>query len=152
LSATAINANTVDVLFNEALDPISAALVTNYAINNGINITSATLDALNPALVHLSVSTLTNLTNYQLDITDIADLNNNILLNQSLNFSYQVFITPAYQELIFNEIMIDPNPVVNLPDAEYVCRCVYLYICLCMYECLYIYPRYMHTYTNIKYK
>ena len=120
LSATAINANTVDVLFNEALDPISAALVTNYAINNGINITSATLDALNPALVHLSVSTLTNLTNYQLDITDIADLNNNILLNQSLNFSYQVFITPAYQELIFNEIMIDPNPVVNLPDAEYV--------------------------------
>ena len=120
LSATAINANSVDVLFDEALDPISANLTSNYSINNGINITSATLDALNPALVHLSVSTLTNLTNYQLDITDIADLNNNILLNQSLNFSYQVLITPAFQELIFNEIMIDPNPVVNLPDAEYV--------------------------------
>jgi hypothetical protein len=120
LSATAINANSVDVLFNEALDPLSANLTSNYSINNGINITSATLDALNPALVHLTVSTLTNLTNYQLDITDIADLNNNILLNQSLNFSYQVFITPAFQELIFNEIMIDPNPVVNLPDAEYV--------------------------------
>ncbi len=120
LSATAINANTVDVLFNEALDPISAALGTNYAINNGVNITSAVLDAINPALVHLTVSNLTNLTSYQLDITDIADLNNNILLNQTLNFSYQVFITPAFQEIIFNEIMIDPNPVVNLPDAEYV--------------------------------
>jgi hypothetical protein len=120
LSATAINANTVDVLFNEALDPVSAALVTNYALNNGINISSAVLDAINPALVHLTVSNLTNLTSYQLDITDIADLNNNILLNQTLNFSYQVFITPAVQEIIFNEIMIDPNPVVNLPDAEYV--------------------------------
>jgi hypothetical protein len=120
LSATAINANTVDVLFNEALDPISANLTSNYSINNGINITSATLDALNPSLVHLTVSNLTNLSTYQLDISDIADLNNNILLNQTLNFNYQVLITPAFQELIFNEIMIDPNPVVNLPDAEYV--------------------------------
>jgi hypothetical protein len=120
LSATAVNANSVDVLFNEALNPVSANLISNYAINNGINIISATLDALNPALLHLNVSNLTNLTTYQLDISDIADVNNNLLLNQTLNFTYQVLITPAFQELIFNELMIDPNPVVNLADAEYV--------------------------------
>lgn len=120
LSATAIDANTVDVLFDEPVDLNSAQLATNYNINNGINIISATRDAVNTALVHLSVSTLTNLSSYQLTASNVSDLANNSMGSQNLNFSYIQVVIPTFQDIIFNEIMIDPNPVVNLPDAEFV--------------------------------
>jgi hypothetical protein len=122
ISATPINANQVDVLFNEALDAVSANLAGNYNINNGINIQSAQLDGTNPALVHLNLLTaLTNNTNYQLTVNNVSDLALNPIANNSLsNFTYAVPGTALWNDVIINEIMADPSPQVGLPNVEFV--------------------------------
>ena len=120
ISATAINATQVDVLFDEALDAVSANTAGNYTINNGITVSNAQLDGVNPALVHLTVSPLANQTTYQLNVTAVEDLVGNAITNANTNFTYTLIIPAGFQDLIFNEVMIDPNPVVNLPDAEYI--------------------------------
>lgn len=120
VSATAISATEIDLLFDEALDPTTANNSANYSIDNGITVTNAQLDGTNSALVHLTGTNLTNQTTYQATANNIEDLAGNAMGSQNASFSYVVIIPAAFQDVIFNEIMIDPNPVVNLPDAEYI--------------------------------
>lgn len=120
LSATAINATQVDVLFDEPLNAATANISTNYSISGGITVSNAQIDGSNPALVHLTVSTLTNLSTYQLTVTDVEDLVGNAITTANTNFTYILTLPAGFQDVIFNEIMIDPNPVVNLPDAEFI--------------------------------
>jgi hypothetical protein len=120
LSATAISATQVDALFDEPVDPVTASNPANYTINNGITVNAATIDALNPALVHLDVSPLTNLTTYQLDVIDIEDNNGNAIVVDNATFSFLQVVAAGFQDLIFNELMIDPDPPVNLPNTEYI--------------------------------
>ena len=120
ISATAITSTQVDVLFDEAVNPASANVAGNYSINNAVSVLNATVDNINPALVHLDVATLVNLTNYQINVVDVEDLLGNAIINANANFSYLLIGSANFQDLIFNEIMIDPNPVINLPDAEFI--------------------------------
>ena len=120
LSASAINNTTVDVLFDEPLDPTTANLSTNYSINNGINVISAVLDGSNPALVHLTVSPLVSQTTYQLTVVNVEDIGANAIASVNTSFYYVLIVPATPQDVIFNELMVDPNPVVALPDAEYV--------------------------------
>lgn len=122
ISSTSINANQVDVLFNEALDPASANLATNYNINNGINIQSAQLDGSNPALVHLNLlNALTNNTTYQITINNVSDVALNVIsANSQSNFTYSVPGTAVWNDVVINEIFADPSPQVGLPNVEFV--------------------------------
>lgn len=121
LSATAINADLIDVLFDEALDQTSAELLVNYTTQPSITLTSATLDGTNPALVHLVPSaSLTNGSNYTLFTDAILDLSANISGNQSTDFSYLVAEAPLAGDIIINEFMCDPSPQVGLPEVEFV--------------------------------
>ena len=45
VSATADGASRVYVIFSEALDPATATIIGNYAINHGVSVTGATLDS-----------------------------------------------------------------------------------------------------------
>lgn len=121
-SASAISATQVDVLFNEPLDQTSAELATNYIINPPTEAPiSALLDGFNPALVHLTLSTpLNNGSDYTLFTENIADISSNISGTQSVQFSYFVAETPEVGDVIINEFMADPSPVVGLPDLEYI--------------------------------
>ncbi len=120
VSATAISATQVDVLFNEPLDAASAQSISNYDINQGITVSAAVLDGANAALVHLTTSTLANLTTYSLDVSDIADLEGNVLASAQTNFSWFVPVAAGPLDILINEIMADPTPLVGLPDAEYI--------------------------------
>lgn len=115
-----ISVNTIDVLFSEEVTPATAEDINNYAISlNGIS--SASLDGTNPALVHLQLTdNLVNGNTYTLTSSGIADTNGNISVSQSLNFSYLVAEIPAPGDVIINEFMADPSPVVGLPEAEFV--------------------------------
>lgn len=121
ISATAISSTQIDVLFNEALDQISAENIGNYDIQPFLSATSATLDGVNPALVHLTPSfALGNGNTYNLFTDNIADVSLNISGTQSTQFTYIVAENPLPGDVIINEFVCDETPSVGLPLVEYV--------------------------------
>ncbi|PIU61132.1 MAG: hypothetical protein COS84_11545, partial [Armatimonadetes bacterium CG07_land_8_20_14_0_80_40_9] len=71
-SATATDANQVEVLFNENLDLFSANDKNNYAIDNGITVLSAQLQG-DFKTVLLTTTTLTEGISYTLTVTGVKD-------------------------------------------------------------------------------
>lgn len=120
VSASAASSTQVDVRFSEALNASSANTAGNYIINNGINVTSAAIDALDPTLVHLTVGGLTNGTTYQLNVRGVQDLANNAITNDSTSFTYIQLQAAAFQDIVINEVFADPSPQVGLPNFEYI--------------------------------
>ncbi len=121
VSATAVNPNQIDVLFDEALDQLSAETIGNYSFSPSLTISSATLDGTNFALVHLVPTTpLTNGQNYVLTTNLVADVVGNISGPQSTNFAYLVPEIPAPGDVVINEIMFDETPSIGQPLVEYV--------------------------------
>ena len=120
MSATAASSTQVDVRFSEPLNASSANTAGNYVINNGINVVSATLNALDPTLVHLTVNGLTSGTTYQLNVQGVQDLAGNAITNDSTSFTYILLQTAAFQDIVISEIFADPSPQVGLPNAEYI--------------------------------
>lgn len=122
LSATALNATTVDILFSEAVSIATCENIANYNINNGIIISTATRDLINPALVHLVLSTsLVNNTTYTLTVNTVEDLSANVIAaNSTVSFSYIVPSAAQFRDIVINEIYTDQTPLVGLPNAEFV--------------------------------
>lgn len=120
-SATAISSTQLDVIFNESLDPTSAQNVINYSISPPVSISSAVLDPLNTALVHLTTaSSFTNGTSYTLTTNNISDIASNISGNQITNFQFLVADSVMPGDVIINEFFPDPTPVIGLPEVEFV--------------------------------
>jgi hypothetical protein len=122
-SVSIISATQLDVVFDEAVEINSAQNVLNYSVNNSIgNPISAVRDAADFSLVHLTFSNAfqNGVTNI-ITVSGISDLNNNIMTaSSSLPFTYLVPVLPQKYDVVINEIMADPNPVVQLPDFEYL--------------------------------
>ncbi|WMX15253.1 lamin tail domain-containing protein [Aureispira sp. CCB-E] len=119
-STTVISATEVDVLFDEVVDLTSANLTTNYTINNGVTVNTATRDASNLMLVHLTTSALTSALQNTITINGVEDLNSNAIVNGTDNFTYYNVQAATFQDIIINEIHADPSPTVGLPNAEFV--------------------------------
>ena len=118
-SVVAISNNSADVLFTEAVELLSSQQAANYAVNNGIGFpNSATRDAINLALVHLVfTSTFPNRTALQLTVNGVRDFSGNTLNNGSANFA---FFTAAQYDVVIDELMADPTPLVGLPNVEWI--------------------------------
>lgn len=120
-SATAITSTQVDVLFNEPLDLATSAVTTNYGLSPAVSISSAVQDGLNASLVHLTLAApLSNGTLYTLTTDGISDLALNASGTQSVQFTYLVAETVLPGDVIINEFVCDPSPVVDLPEYEFV--------------------------------
>ena len=119
ISATALSATQVDVLFNESVDLITSQLTANYSLSNGVGFpTIAVRDATNTALVHLTFATnIPPRTNVTLTVNGVTDLSANAIVNGTTVFSY--FVPFAY-DIVIDEIMADPTPVVSLPTNEWL--------------------------------
>jgi hypothetical protein len=119
ISYTVINANTLDLLFNEPLEEISAETIANYSVSNGVGFpATAVLDAANNQLVHLNFSTaLPARTNLTITINGVKDLSDNATNNLVVPFVYSV---PLAFDVLIDEIMADPTPLNGLPDAEWI--------------------------------
>ncbi|MBL0146927.1 MAG: lamin tail domain-containing protein [Chitinophagaceae bacterium] len=115
VSATAINANTLDLLFNEAVDLTTSQTTANYMVNNSIGQpTAAVKDASNMALVHLTfANNFPVRTNLQLIVNDVTDLSANALINGTKTFMYFVL---QQNDIVINEILFNPPPT----GTEYV--------------------------------
>lgn len=120
-SVQVLSATSIDVTFSENVDQTTAETVTNYSIDNGIgNPATATLDGTNKALVHLTVSSLTDLTNYTLTVQNVQDLASNAIVTANQGFQYLAPYTPSTRDIVINEIFADPSPQVGLPAVEFV--------------------------------
>jgi hypothetical protein len=120
LSATVISPTEVDLLFNENLKSSTTNVPSNYSISGGIGTpASASLDLINPKLVHLTLSTaLTANINYTVTCSNIQDLAGNII--GASNTATFMYVVPELYDVIITEIMADPDPPVGLPNAEYL--------------------------------
>ena len=121
-SLSVISNSEVDLLFNEAINQTSAENTSNYVADNALGTPStAIVDGGNPRLVHLTFgSTFTNGTTYQLTISNVQDLSGNTMLSDTRPFIYVVPSPAGFRDIVINEFMPDPSPVVGLADAEYV--------------------------------
>ncbi len=119
VSVSASNNRTVEVLFNESLTTNTAINAANYSVNNNVgNPLSAAVDAGNPLLIRLTFATdFPNGTNNTLTVNGVADLTGNVLNNGTASFA---FYTPQRYDIVFNELMADPSPVVGLPEVEWI--------------------------------
>jgi len=119
-SVKAIANNLLDVYFNKEVETITATQLTNYSVNLSIgNPSSATIDAVNKKLVHL---TFTNFfqqsTNYILSYQNIKDLFNFTIISSTKNFN---FYQQQWNDVTINEIMVDISPVpLVVPAQKYI--------------------------------
>ncbi len=118
---TATGANTIDVQFNEPITASSAQQNSNYSVSSIGNPTSAVLDGADPSLVHLTLpSNLSDGQNYTLTVSNISDINGNILASANQNFVFYNVQIAVAEDVVINEILADPTPSVGLPEVEFV--------------------------------
>lgn len=122
LNAEATGSTNLRLTFSEPLDNSTAQTASNYFVNNGVGTaqtatisngenTEVTLTFAN-AFPLAQVSTVT--------VSNVQDTAGNAIVNEQEDFTYFEFGTPAYRDVVINEIMADPLPVVALPELEFV--------------------------------
>ena len=118
-SVIALSNTTVDVLFNEPVDLGSSQTASNFVVNNGVGSSAtAVRDAGNTSLVHLTfASNIPVRTNLTITVNGVKDVSNNTLNNGTSIFSYFV---PIQYDVVIDELMADPTPVVALPTNEWL--------------------------------
>jgi hypothetical protein len=119
VSATAVSTTQVDVLFNEPVDLTTSQIAANYSVSNAVGLaTTAVRDAVNTALVHLTfANNIPPRTNVTLTVNAVTDLSGNAINNGTKIFS---FFVPLPYDIVIDELMPDPTPVVSLPTNEWL--------------------------------
>ncbi len=118
LSAIAIDSLHLQICFNEGIDPSTLTNLSNYSISPLIGIpVSMSYDTATLQCATLTLGTsLANNTSYTINFAALTDCAGNATSPNSGNFSYHQL---QEFDIVINEIMPDPNPVVQLPDEEY---------------------------------
>lgn len=121
-SVVVINANSIDVYFNEPVDLTTSQTLINYTVDLGIgNAGGATRDALDSSIVHLAfASSFTNGQTYNLTCNNVQDTAGNAITTLVEPFTYLLIIPPVFGDVVINEIFADPSPQVGLPSEEFV--------------------------------
>ncbi len=94
---------------------------SNFQLTNGIQISSAIIDSNDPTKIILGLSEdLQDGQSYELTSSNISDANGNVLDAAIFTINFvEIQLAIAY-DILINEIMADPSPVVALPEAEYI--------------------------------
>lgn len=117
-SVSVISATEINLIFSQVFDSTTAKVLSNYTLDNSFgNPISYIIDQSLKSIKLTFAQSFTSGTTYTLNVQNVTDINSNSILSTNLNFLY--FIPQAY-DVVINEIMADPSPVVLLPDAEYM--------------------------------
>lgn len=122
MEAVASSNTEINLVFNEPLDDLSATNPSNYHINNGIGQPLGVFqNNVDQTMVQLVLpSPLTNLEPYILTSENILDQYGNTAPTQTTTFSFFENPEPIAYDILINEIMADPTPVVALPPVEFI--------------------------------
>ena len=96
----------IKIMFNEEVDETTVEDLSNYSIDNGIVIESATQHAFNQSQVNLTISSLVSGVAYTLTVNNIQDLAGNVMEEQTENFTW-VGIDELFEDGTLN---FYPNP------------------------------------------
>lgn len=119
LSVALISDNSLSITFSEAVETLSSTSLTNYSVSpGGLTPTVATPDLNDPAKIQLAFNQnfVPDLA-YTLTVSNVKDPAGNTMVSDQFSFAWHRVNT---YDVVINEIMADPTPVVGLPDAEYV--------------------------------
>lgn len=119
-SLLVLNASQVQVVFDERMDSLS---LINSLINigNGISVVTRQVIGLSSDTLVLNVSpSFTLNTKYSIQIKYVSDCWGNLDTTISDSFQYVISVSPTQFQLIFTEIMADPDPPIGLPAHEFV--------------------------------
>jgi len=107
--AVAADAHTLDVVFNEAVSPATAAQPARYRLATGAVPISAQVSALSPAVVRLIFGQDFAASN-TLEVRQLADLYGNVASGPLTAAFGGVALAPQVSELIITEILADETP------------------------------------------
>lgn len=110
--------SSIYIAFSESIDAYSGLQKENYLLNNSFYPTAISTVIQNEQayLLHFENDFPLN-SNQSLSIENIADLSGNIIVPIDTNL-YKPFCFP--RDIVFTEIMADPNPPVLLAEFEYL--------------------------------
>ncbi|HMU20198.1 MAG TPA: lamin tail domain-containing protein [Bacteroidia bacterium] len=121
-SAIPLTNTALDVKFSEPIDLNTAQTTTNYSVQ-GLGVPStAARDISDFSLVHLTFSTpFNNGTAYTLAVSNISDLNSNVITaGSTTGFTWNAPVTAQAFDVVINEIYFEPIVSAPLPNAEFV--------------------------------
>jgi hypothetical protein len=118
-SVTATSETTVNVQFSESVAAATATDNSSYLLNGTTNPVSAV--PAGPSLITLTFASAfpANITQ-QLEVSSVTDLSGNAMVSSTHPFTWFIISPGAFRDVVFNEVLADPSPVVGLPEAEYV--------------------------------
>jgi len=117
-SVAVVSTTQLDVLFTENVEQATAENINNYVVPGVGSPSVASLDVSNLSLVHLTFTgAFSEGIIYSLVVSNVQDLAGNIISPDTLPFS---FYNAKVFDVVFNEIMADPDPQVALPAYEYL--------------------------------
>lgn len=120
LKVDGINSEKVLLTFSEPIDPANALITSNYelsGLSGTIPVDSVSLDASFPEEIILW-TTLDKTGDYQISIAGLTDTDGAVMESQEMTFFYSIPAQPG--DVVVNEIMSDPIPIVDLPEFEFV--------------------------------
>lgn len=111
--------NKLELSFNEPVDAVYALVAENYHLDNQVGTPMyAEYNGNNHSSLILSFSkTIQEGVRYTLKINKIQDMSGN--LSEDISFTF-VHYNLHENDVVINEIMADPEPIVGLPPYEYV--------------------------------
>ncbi|MCS6833423.1 MAG: lamin tail domain-containing protein, partial [Flammeovirgaceae bacterium] len=113
-----LDVRTIEVLFSEELSREEVEVVARYAMNGGLVVREAVwVEGGRSVRLGLG-SEMVEGRAYELVVRNIRDCSGNEI--ESTGVFFALGASPQLHELIITEIMPDPDPVVGLPNAEYV--------------------------------
>lgn len=107
-----LSKNKLECTFSE---PIPNFPKEGFIVND--TIMPQVLEALNEKIILTYPGSFTCETDSRLFISGIQDKWKNCIRDTTVRFTY---CSPQLFDIVFNEIMADPSPVIGLPDAEYI--------------------------------
>ncbi|OFY93455.1 MAG: hypothetical protein A2309_11915, partial [Bacteroidetes bacterium RIFOXYB2_FULL_35_7] len=115
-----IDSTQLQLYFSENISPTEANNLANYFVNRGVgNPFVAEQSIFNGSIVSLRFSApFKEDTIYSITISNIKDSEGN-LISAPISKTFSYHITKPY-DVVINEIMCDPTPVVTLPEVEYI--------------------------------
>jgi len=116
---TTIGDSSIDLLFDEPLSDSLCSIISNYDVDVSVGFPlRAVRDSIQTSLVHLFFSTdLPNRIPLHLTLKNIADVFGNRMTQISKEFC---IYKPMPFDIVIDEIMADPSPMIALPDAEWL--------------------------------
>lgn len=117
LSFEVVDESTAQIIFNEAMDSLSmvSALIE---ISKSLSASQLVSGSHHQILKVAFTTTLKKGDLYQLRISGARDCTGNEM--EEASFTFGIGDHPSFNELLITEIMADPEPVIGLPDAEYL--------------------------------